>query len=416
VCGGTCLAARKARELRKEVMRTVSAAAGILMERFMSKPSPTNKLKLKQKSTSADMATPEFLLYETEDGRTRVECRFVDESLWLSQALMAQLFQVSVPTINEHLKGLYGDGELQPDATIRKFRIVRQEGSRKINREIEHYSLEAILGVGYRVRTPRGTQFRRWATERLGEYLLKGFTMDDERLKNPPVGGSAVPDRFGELIARIRDIRASERRMYLRVREIFALAADYVPSLPETTRFFRVIQNKLHFAVSGLTAAEIIQKRADHTRPHMGLTSSRKEHVQMNDVMVAKNYLSEDEISELNLIVSMWLDFAEDQAKRRKDVFLKDWVARLDAFLQFNERPVLEGAGKISHKQAVAHAQSEYERFAALRRTVLEMEGEAFAKGLKGPRNGDEDALHALEKVATRLTKKKGPADTPGVD
>ncbi|RGE44763.1 hydroxyacid dehydrogenase [Comamonas testosteroni] len=350
----------------------------------------------------------EFLLYETEDGRTRVECRFVDDSLWLSQALMADLFQVSVPTINEHLKTLFADGEIQEEATIRKFRIVRQEGARQVNRQIDHYSLEAILAVGYRVRSPRGTQFRRWATERLSEYLVKGFTLDDERLKNPPVGDSAVPDRFGELLERIRDIRASERRMYLRVREIFALAADYVPTLPETTQFFRIIQNKLHFAVSGQTAAEIIRTRADHTQPNMGLTTTRKGQVQKADVSVAKNYLSESEITELNRIVTMWLDFAEDQATRRKEVFLKDWAEKLDAFLSFNDRQVLVGAGKVSHKQAVAHAQREYEQFAAQRRTMLEADGEAYAMRMLGTGSADKGALTELSKVSKQLTKKGG--------
>lgn len=362
-------------------------------------------------SDTAPTPGAEFLLYETEDGRTRVECRFVEDSLWLSQALMADLFQVSVPTINEHLKTLFADGEIQEEATIRKFRIVRQEGARQVNRQIDHYSLEAILAVGYRVRSPRGTQFRRWATERLSEYLVKGFTLDDERLKNPPVGDSAVPDRFGELLERIRDIRASERRMYLRVREIFALAADYVPTLPETTQFFRVIQNKLHFAVSGQTAAEIIRSRADHTQPNMGLTTTRKGQVQKADVSVAKNYLSESEITELNRIVTMWLDFAEDQATRRKEVFLKDWVERLDAFLSFNDRQVLVGAGKVSHKQAVAHAQSEYEQFAVQRRAVLESEGEAHAVRMLSTGPVDEKNIDALGKMAQRLSKKKGGSD-----
>ncbi len=201
---------------------------------------------------------------------------------------------------------------------------------------IAHYSLDAILAVGYRVRSPRGTQFRRWATERLREYLVKGFTLDDERLKNPPVAGSAVPDRFDELLSRIRDIRASERRMYLRVREIFAMAADYAPALPETTRFFRFIQNKLHFAVTGKTAAELIAERADSRSQNMGLTTWKSGSVQKTDVTVAKNYLRKPEIDELNRIVTMWLDFAEDQALRRKEVFLKDWAERLDAFLTFN--------------------------------------------------------------------------------
>ena len=362
-------------------------------------------------SDSMSVPPTEFLLYETEDGRTRVECRFVDDSLWLSQALMAELFQVSVPTINEHLKKLYDEGEIESEATIRKYLMVRQEGDRQVSRQIDHYSLEAILAVGYRVRSARGVQFRRWATERLSEYLLKGFTMDDERLKNPPVGDSALPDRFGELLERIRDIRASERRMYLRVREIFALAADYAPTLPETTAFFRIIQNKLHYAVSGQTAAEIIRRRADHTQPNMGLTTTRKGQVRKADVGVAKNYLNEQEVTELNRIVTMWLDFAEDQATRRKEVFLKDWTDKLDAFLSFNDRQVLAGAGKVSHKQALAHAQSEYEQFAAQRRAALEAEGEAYAVRVLGSASADVDALNELGQVAKRLTKKKGGSD-----
>ena len=362
-------------------------------------------------SDSMSVPQTEFLLYETEDGRTRVECRFVDDSLWLSQALMAELFQVSVPTINEHLKKLYDEGEIESEATIRKYLIVRREGDRQVSRQIEHYSLDAILAVGYRVRSARGVQFRRWATERLGEYLLKGFTMDDDRLKNLPVGNSALPDRFGELLERIRDIRASERRMYLRVREIFTLAADYAPTLPETTAFFRIMQNKLHYAVSGQTAAEIIRRRADHTQPNMGLTTTRKGQVQKADVGVAKNYLNEQEISELNRIVTMWLDFAEDQATRRKEVFLKDWAEKLDAFLSFNDRQVLVGAGKISHKQAVAYAQSEYEQFAVQRRATLEAEGEAYAVRLLRTGSIDDGSLAELGKIAMRLTKKKGGRD-----
>lgn len=327
--------------------------------------------------TSSASPTGKFLLYETEDGRTRVECRFLEDSLWLTQAVMADLFQVTVPTVNEHLKGLYADGELGPEATIRKFLIVRQEGTRQVSRHLDHYNLEAILAVGYRVRSARGTQFRRWATERLREYLVKGFTLDDERLKNPSIDGtSPVPDRFDELLARIRDIRASERRMYLRVREIFAMAADYSPSHADTTKFFRIIQNKLHFAVTGKTAAELIQQRADHAQPNMGLTSWKTDRVQKTDVAIAKNYLQPPEIEELNRIVVMWLDFAEDQARRRKQVFLKDWEDKLNAFLQFNERNVLPDAGKVSKKQADAHAADQYEQFAARRRALLEDMGE----------------------------------------
>jgi len=353
----------------------------------------------------------EFLLYESEDGRTRVECRFLGDSLWHSQLLMAELFQVSIPTINEHLKTLYADGEIQAEDTIRKFLVVRPEGSRRVSRQIEHYSLDALLAVGFRVRSARGTQFRRWATERLGEYLVKGFTIDDERLKNPPVDHSEAPDRFGELLERIRDIRASERRMYLRVREIFALAADYVPSLPETAGFFQLIQNKLHYAVAGQTASEIIHARADHGEPNMGLRSTRNGPVQKADIGVAENYLIESEIVELNRIASMWLDFAEDQATRRKEVFLKNWAERLDDFLKFNELSVLAYAGKVSHQQAIAHAHYEYEKFAAQRRANLELAGEAYACRMISRSKEDEKALEELGSVIKRYSTNKGGRD-----
>ena len=335
----------------------------------------------------------EFLLYETEDGRTRVECRFAEDTIWLSQAMMAELFQTSPQNITLHLKALYAEGEITSEATCKSYLQVRSEGERQVRRTVKFYNLDAILAVGYRVRSSRGTQFRRWVTERLREYLVKGFTLDDERLKNPPIAGSAVPDRFDELLERIRDIRASERRMYLRVREIFAMAADYAPTLPETTQFFRFIQNKLHFAVTGKTAAELIAERADSSRPNMGLTTWKSGSVQKADVTVAKNYLREPEIGELNRIVTMWLDFAEDQARRRKEVFLKDWAEKLDAFLKFNERDVLDGAGQVAKKRADAHAEGQYEQFAAQRRAMLEAEGaevnvralEAAAKALPKP-------------------------------
>ena len=332
----------------------------------------------------------EIILYNTEDGHSRVECRLEQETLWLSQALMAELFQKDVRTINEHLQNIYDDGELDPGSTIRKFRIVREEGTRQVARMIDHYSLDAILAVGYRVRSPRGVQFRRWATERLSEYLVKGFTMDDERLKNPPVKGSATPDYFDELLSRIRDIRASERRMYLRVREIFALASDYKAADRHTAEFFQSIQNKLHFAAMGKTAPELILERADHTKSNMGLTTWKGGVVRKADVTVGKNYLRENEIDELNRIVVMWLDYAEDQAKRRKGVFLKDWGAKLDDFLRFNERSVLSDAGSVRRKQADAHAEAEYERFAVRRREASELAG-------------DEEAVKALEAVAKKI-------------
>lgn len=335
----------------------------------------------------------EFLLYETEDGRTRVECRFVADTLWLPQAGMAELFQTTKQNIAKHLKSIFAEGELEQDSVVNQWLTTAADGKKY---RVAYYNLDAILAVGYRVRSARGTQFRRWATERLREYLVKGFTLDDERLKNPPVAGSAVPDRFDELLERIRDIRASERRMYLRVREIFAMAADYSPTLPETTQFFRLIQNKLHFAVTGKTAAELIAERANSRLPNVGLTTWKSGSVQKADVTVAKNYLREPEISELNRIVTMWLDFAEDQARRRKEVFLKDWTEKLDAFLKFNDRNVLDGAGRMSKRQADAHAEEQYEQFAAQRRVLLEAEGaESNVRAL-------EDAAKALDKPKKR--------------
>ena len=341
-----------------------------------------------------DDETPQssLILYQTEDGRTRIQCRFEDETIWLTQALIADLFQITVPTVNEHLKGIFAEGELAPEATIRKFRIVRPEGARQVAREIEHYSLPAILAVGYRVRSPRGTQFRQWATARLSEFLVKGFTMDDERLKEPP--GSGYTDYFDELLERIRDIRASERRVYLRVREILALAADYSPSDPETRAFFQTVQSKLHFAVTGKTASELIAERADSDQPNMGLTAWKGGVVRKGDVTVAKNYLREAEINELNRIVVMFLDFAEDQARRRKQIFLHTWKTRLDDFLRLNDRPILHDGGKITREEADAIAEQEYDRFATRRRARLENAAEA-------------DALKQLEDEANRLSETK---------
>jgi hypothetical protein len=318
----------------------------------------------------------EVLLYQTEDGRTRIECRFERETLWLTQALMAELFQTTPQNITLHIKAIYDEREADEAATCKEFLQVRLEGTREVRRTAKHYNLDMILAVGYRVRSVRGTQFRRWATERLREYLVKGFTMDDERLKNPPVEGSGVPDYFDELLERIRDIRASERRMYLRVKEIFALAADYDPAQKGTVEFFKIIQNKLHFAATGHTAAELIARRADHALPNMGLTTWKGDAVRKHDVTVAKNYLSEEEIRELNRIVTMWLDFAEDQARRRKQVFLADWETKLKEFLVFNDRAVLPNAGSVSKSEADVHAEAEYKRFAARRRALLEAEGE----------------------------------------
>lgn len=334
------------------------------------------------KETITSSPAGEFIMFASGDGKVRVECRFESDTIWLSQATMAELYDKDVRTINEHLINIFSEGELAQHSTIRKFRIVRQEGKRQVSREIDHYNLEAILAVGYRVRSSRGTQFRQWATQTLQEYLIKGFVMDDERLKNPPVGSSAVPDYFDEMLERIRDIRASERRVYLRVREIFALAADYQPSLKETTQFFQTIQNKLHFACTGHTAAELIHQRADASQLYMGLTNYKGEEVHKCDVTVAKNYLTQDEVNELNRVVNMWLDFAEDQARRRQQVFLRDWQDKLDQFLQFNDRKVLQDTGKVSKKMADEKAQAEYSQFAEQQRRLKEAEGEKDIAGL----------------------------------
>ncbi|MES1951930.1 hypothetical protein S4A8_13795 [Salinisphaera sp. S4-8] len=337
-------------------------------------------------------ASGEVLFYQTADGKTRIECRFEDDTVWLTQALMADLYQKDVRTVNEHLKNIFAEDELAPDATIRKFRIVRTEGERQVARSIDHYNLDAVLAVGYRVRSQRGTQFRRWATERLREYLIKGFVMDDERLKNPP--GPGVPDYFDELLERIRDIRASERRMYLRVKEIFTLAADYDTSDAETTRFFQHIQNKLHYAATGHTAAELIYQRADHTQANMGLTNWEGEAVRARDAPVAKNYLSAGEIDDLNRMVVMWLDFADNQARRRQQIFMQNWQDKLDQFLAFNDWPVLEGYGRMRKRTADDKAKREYRQFYSRRRALKEAEGEA-------------DTLRALEDIARQASRRE---------
>ncbi|KHT31636.1 virulence RhuM family protein [Pectobacterium carotovorum] len=315
----------------------------------------------------------EFVLFTSADGQTRVECRFESDTLWLSQAMIGELYGKAKATISEHIKNIFAEGELDENSVVRLYRTTAADGK---SYNVQYFSLRLVLAVGYRVRSSRGTQFRQWATQTLQEYLIKGFVMDDERLKNPPVGHSAVPDYFDDLLERIRDIRASERRVYLRVKEIFTMAADYEPSNQETNRFFQTIQNKLHYACTHMTAAELIASRVDASKPDMGLTSYKGDEVRKTDVTVAKNYLREDEIKELNRIVNMWLDFAEDQALRRKQVFLQDWTDKLDQFLSFNDRDVLNGAGKISKKEADDKAKLEFDRFAAQRRRLKEAEGE----------------------------------------
>ncbi len=335
----------------------------------------------------------EFLLYQTEDGKTRIEIRLDGETLWMTQAAMAELFQTTISNINIHLKNIYDEGELTEGVTIKDYLIVRPEGVRQVQRSVRHYNLEAIIAVGYRVKSHRGTQFRIWATERLNEYLVKGFTMDDKRLK---AGRNIGSDYFDEMLERIRDIRSSEKRFYQKIRDIYKLAADYDPQAEETLEFFRIVQNKLHFAISGKTAAELIAERADATKPNMGLTSWKGTKVRKGDVTIAKNYLNEEEVAGLNRIVSMYLDYAEDQAKRHKQVFMKDWREKLNAFLRFNEREILENAGKISKEVADTLAMRQYEAFNHHRLTI-ETESETLS---------DDETLKELEKVMKKKRRK----------
>jgi hypothetical protein len=335
-------------------------------------------------------SSSELVFYQGEDGRSRIQVRLDEGTVWLSQRLLAELFQKDVRTINEHIQNIYEEGELEPEATIRKFRIVQVEGKKQVSRLIDHHNLELVLAVGYRVRSHRGTQFRRWATERLREYLAKGFVLDDERLKE---GRSLGTDYFDELLERIREIRASEKRFYQKIRDLYALAVDYDASTAETKEFFQVVQNKLHWAITGSTAAEIIAQRADATKPNMGLTSWKGAKVRKTDVTVAKNYLNDDEVRQLNRIVTMYLDYAEEQAERRRPLYMRDWREKLDAFLQFNERDVLQNAGKVSADLAQKLALEEYAKFEGARITAEalapdDFETEAKRLGPGTPKKG----------------------------
>ncbi|OIO38329.1 MAG: hydroxyacid dehydrogenase [Candidatus Omnitrophica bacterium CG1_02_49_16] len=302
----------------------------------------------------------ELILYQTEDGKTRLEVRLQDETVWLTQKMMADLFQTTVANINIHIKNIFNEGELDRRATIKDFLIVQKEGARDISRSVEFYNLETIIAVGFRVRSPRGTQFRKWAIDRLNEYMVKGFTMDDERLK---AGANIGSDYFDDLLERIRDIRSSEKRFYQKIRDIYKLAVDYDPEAEETLEFFKIVQNKLHFAISGKTAAGLISERADAKKPNMGLTSWSGVKVRRTDVTIAKNYLNEAEMGGLNRIVTMYLEYAEDQAKRHRQIFMRDWREKLDAFLKFNERQILYNPGKVSKEAADKLALDQYELF-----------------------------------------------------
>jgi hypothetical protein len=327
------------------------------------------------------MQTFEILLYSAPEGKAHIEVVFENETFWLSQKKMAELFGVDVRTVNEHLQNIFKTNELQKEGTIRNFRIVQQEGNRQVSREVEFFNLDAIIAVGYRVNSGEATHFRIWATKTLREFIIKGFVLDDERLKQ---GKKFDKDYFDELLERIREIRASERRFYQKIADIYAqCSADYDPKAEITQLFYKTVQNKLHWAITGHTAAELIAERANALKPYMGLTTWKNApsgKILKSDVTIAKNYLNEKELSNLNRIVGMYLDFAENMAERQRLMTMKDWAERLDAFLQFNEYAVLKDAGKIS--AAVAHklAETQFEKY----RVVQDKEYESdFDKEVK---------------------------------
>lgn len=328
----------------------------------------------------------QFLIYQTEDGRVKIDVRFEDESVWLTQQMMVDLFQTSQQNISLHINNIYEEGELQPTATHKEYLSVRQEGSRQVQRRLEHYNLDMIISVGYRVKSHVATRFRIWATQQLREFIVKGFVLDDERLKNP----DQPFDYFEELLRRIQDIRTSERRFYQKITDIYATSVDYDPTTEESITFFKTVQNKLHWAVTGMTAAELIHSRADSAKPYMGLTTWRGAKVRKQDVGVAKNYLSEEELLTLNNLVEQYLLFAERQARRRTPMHMADWIGRLDAFLELNEGNILTHAGKVSHELALAHAEQEYDKFHEQRQVEIGKRENDFDKAAKALIEGKE--------------------------
>lgn len=317
-----------------------------------------------RENTPPNPGTPGFVLYEAPDGQSRLSVRLEGKTVWLTQAQMAELFQSTKQNISLHIQNVLDEGELPEDSVVKEYLTTAADGKSYTTR---HYSLDMIIAVGYRVRSARGTQFRQWATATLAEYLTKGFALDDTRLKEAKNWGA---DYFDELLARIRDIRASERRFYQKITDIYATSIDYDADAPLTQEFYATVQNKMHWAITGRTAAETIVSRADASKPNMGLTTWKnapKGPVRKGDISVAKNYLSAKEIAALNRIVTMYLDYAEDQAARHQPMHMADWVKKLDAFLTFNERNILRNAGKVSAKMAEEHAAREFAKFDAAR-------------------------------------------------
>ncbi|MDR1296217.1 MAG: virulence RhuM family protein [Deltaproteobacteria bacterium] len=328
---------------------------------------------------TANMPASQFLIYQTEDGQTKIDVRFEDESVWLTQQMMVELFQTTQQNVSLHISNIYEEGELTPEATHKEYLLVRQEGKRQVHRSIDHYNLDMIISVGCRVKSHVATKFRIWATQRLREFIIKGFVLDDERLKNP----DQPFDYFEELLRRIQDIRTSKRRFYQKITDIYATSVDYDPTTDQSIDFFKTVQNKLHWAVTGMTAAEIIHSRADSAKPNMGLTTWRGAKVRKGDVAIAKNYLSEEELLALNSLVEQYLLFAERQAKRRQPMHMADWIKRLDAFLSLNEENILTRAGKISRDLAQTHAEDQHRIFHAQRQLVVKDCGQALLEAGK---------------------------------
>lgn len=333
----------------------------------------------------------EILFYSTPDGGVHVEVFFREESFWLSQKKMAELFGVDVRTVNEHLQNIFSTNELERESTIRKIRIVQKEGNRDVARDVDYYSLDAIIAVGYRVNSYQATQFRIWATQTLRTFIIKGFVLDDERLKQ---GKRFGKDYFDELLERIREIRASERRFYLKITDIYEQCSiDYNKTAAITQTFFKTVQNKFHWAITGKTAAQLIAERADASKPNMGLQTWKNApsgKILKSDIGVAKNYLAEKEIKELERIVSMYLDYAENQAARQIAMKMSDWVEKLDAFLQFNEYQILKDAGTIRHDVAITLAEKEYEKFRVVQDQNFESDFEKEVKKLGKETNAEK--------------------------
>lgn len=324
--------------------------------------------------------TGKILIYQSEKGDTKVDVYFTGDTIWMTQKSMCELYQIAKSSISEHIRNILVDGELDKHSTVRKIRTVQMEGSRHVNRELDYYNLDMILAVGYRVRSNVGIHFRRWASGILTEYMKKGFVLNDERLRNPKEFGA---DYFDELLERIRDIRASEKRVYQKVKDIFALSVDYDSQSDAAQLFFKSVQNKLEYAATGYTAPEIIASRADATKDNMGLTSFRGAKVRRMDVTTAKNYMTQEEISTLNLIVNMYLDYAELQAKQHHVMHMADWEEKLNQFLQFNGREVLQGFGKVSREVAEALAIDEYEKYDTHRRMIESADIDELTESIK---------------------------------